>query len=204
MIKNIIFDVGNVFVQWSPHEIVERSYQLAQGSDENLSKADTLFRNALWKGLNRGEMTMAEAQRAYRDQFALSEEEAERLFFHILDSLDVIEGTEALAQRLKAAGYRIFALTDNVHEIVAYLKNRHTFWPLFEAATISAELGLLKPEAAIYRHALDTHGLVGDETVFFDDIQANVDGAIAAGMHAKVFTTANRCEADLRELGVSV
>lgn len=203
MIKNIIFDVGNVFVRWSPAVIVERCYQLAQGSDENRQRAIALFGNALWKGVNRGDLTQAEAERAYQAEFGLTAEETQRLFFHIMDHLDPIDGTEALAQRLKAAGYRVFALTDNVHEIVAYLKSRHTFWPLFEGATVSAEIGLLKPDPAIYRHAIETHGLVPGETIFFDDIQANVDAAIAVGMAAKVFTTADQCEADLRALGLS-
>ena len=203
MIRNVIFDVGNVFVRWSPPEIVERCFGLQKDSDENLRRAEALFRGPLWRRLNLGELSQAEAELAYQAEFDLSQEEAERLFFHVIDHQHLIDGTEAIAQRLKHAGYRVFALTDNVHEIVAHLKSRHQFWALFEGAVVSAEVGLMKPNPAIFRHATETFGLVAAETVFFDDIQANVDGARSIGMEARLFTTPSRCEEDLRTLGLS-
>jgi putative hydrolase of the HAD superfamily len=203
MISNVIFDVGNVFVRWSPPEIVQRCFGLQKDSDENLRQAEALFRGPLWRRLNLGELSQAEAELAYQAEFDLSQEEAERLFFHVIDHQHLIDGTEAIAQRLKHAGYRVFALTDNVHEIVAHLKSRHQFWSLFEGAVVSAEVGLMKPNPAIFRHATETFGLVAAETVFFDDIQANVDGARGIGMEARLFTTPSRCEEDLRTLGLS-
>jgi HAD superfamily hydrolase (TIGR01509 family) len=62
---------------------------------------------------------------------------------------------------------------------------------------------MMKPDPAIFRHALQTFGLTADETVFFDDYQQNIDGARSVGMEARLFTTARRCEDDLRELSVS-
>ncbi len=202
MIKNVIFDVGNVFVRWSPPDIVERCFGLAKGSAENVQRADALFRGPLWRRLNMGELTQAEAARIYQAEFGLSEQQAGALFFHVSDHQEPIQGTEALARRLKLSGYRIFALTDNVHEIVAYLKSRHQFWPLFEGAVVSAEIGLMKPDPAIFHHAIERFGLVAAETVFLDDIEANVEGARSAGMAALLFTTAERGEADLRGLGL--
>ena len=203
MIRNVIFDVGNVFVRWSPPEIVERCFGLRKDADENLGRAEALFRGPLWRRLNLGELTQKEAMLAYQAEFGLSREEANDLFFHVMDHQELIDGTEAIAYRLKQAGYRVFALTDNVHEIVAHLKSRHQFWTLFEGAVVSAEVGLMKPDPAIFRHAMDTFGLVAAETAFFDDIQANVDGARAIGMEARLFTTPSRCEDDLRGLGLS-
>ena len=202
MIRNVIFDVGTVFVRWSPPEIVERCFGLRKDSVENLTRAETLFRCQLWRRLNLGELSQAEAELAYQAEFGLSHEEAQKLFFHVIDHQHLIDGTEAIAHRLKRAGYRVFALTDNVHEIVAHLKSRHQFWPLFEGAVVSAEVGLMKPDPAIFRHAAETFGVVLAETVFFDDIQANVDGARAIGMEARLFTTPGRCEEDLRALGL--
>jgi putative hydrolase of the HAD superfamily len=203
VIKNVIFDVGNVFVQWSPNEIVERCFGLRKGSDENLKRAEALFRNPLWRSLNRGELTQREAEQAYQAQFGLSAEQAKTLFFHIMDHLELIDGTEEVAHRLRNAGYRVFALTDNVSEIVAYLRNRHRFWTVFEGAVISAEIGLLKPDPAIFRHAMEKFNLLAEETVFFDDVKANVDGASSIGMKARLFTTPSRCIEDLEALGLS-
>lgn len=203
VVKNVVFDVGNVFVRWSPQEIVERCFNLPKGSAESLRRAEALFHGPLWKSLNRGELTQEEAERAYQVDLGLSAEETKALFFHIMDHLDIIEGTEEIANRLRTAGYRVFALTDNVHEIVAYLKTRHRFWRVFEGAVVSAEIGILKPDPAIFRHAVETYNLRAEETVFFDDVTANLQGARTIGMEARLFTTPSRCVADLKALGLS-
>ena len=64
-------------------------------------------------------------------------------------------------------------------------------------------LGLIKPHEVIFRHTIETYGLAPSETVFLDDVQANVDGARSVGIEARLFTTANSCEQDLRALGLS-
>jgi putative hydrolase of the HAD superfamily len=54
MIKNVIFDVGNVFVRWSPPDVVERCFGIPKNSDENLQRAEALLRGPLWRRLNMG------------------------------------------------------------------------------------------------------------------------------------------------------
>jgi putative hydrolase of the HAD superfamily len=203
MIRNVIFDVGNVFVRWSPSEVVHRCFDLGHGTDENLKRAEALFRSPTWIGLNLGKLTQAEAEATYQAQLGLTREETGKLFFHVMDHQELIEGTVAIAHRLKASGYRVFGLTDNVHEIVAHLKTRYRFWDLFEDVVVSAEIGLMKPNPAIFRHTLQTFNVAGAETVFLDDYQVNIDGARSVGIEAKLFTTPKRCEDDLRELGLA-
>ena len=203
MIRSVIFDVGNVFVRWSPSEVIRRSFDLEPESEENLRRAEAIFRSPVWRNLNLGQLTQAEAEAAYQKQLGLTNDQTAKLFFHAMDHQEQIAGTEEIARRLIQADYRVFGLTDNVHEIVAHLKSRYRFWEVFEGAVVSAEVGLIKPHETIFRHALETYGLIASETVFFDDVQANVDGARSIGMEARLFTTANRCEQDLRALGLS-
>jgi putative hydrolase of the HAD superfamily len=202
MIRNVVFDIGNVFVRWSPAEVISRSLNLAPDSAENRERATELLRSPLWIRYNLGELTLAEMEAAYQAEHGLTKDEAAGLLFHAMDHQDQIDGTEAIARRLKSSGYRLFALTDNVHEIVAHLKQRYQFWELFEGAVVSAEVGMLKPHEGIFRHLIDTFGLEPAETVFFDDHQKNVDGARAVGLQARLFTAATQCEQDLRALGL--
>jgi putative hydrolase of the HAD superfamily len=202
VIRNVVFDIGNVFVRWSPATIVERVFGDAPSSPENSRRARALFASETWLDLNRGRMTLADAIADVAGRNRLSAAQADALAFHVMDHLDPVPGTEALARRVKSAGYRTFALTDNVHEIVAHLRERHSFWPLFEGVANSAEIGVLKPDPAIYRHLLDTHGLVARECVFMDDIPRNVEGAQSAGMSAFVFETAAQAETALRAHGL--
>ena len=200
-IRNVVFDIGNVLVRWDSLAIVEAAFGLS--GDEARARRHALFAESdIWRALNRGEHTEAGAKAAYVEAGLLSEPEAEAMFAALYESLHLLDDTPPLMERLKAAGYRIFALTDNVHEIVAHLSDRHEWWAHFEHVTNSAEIGVLKPDPRIYAHLLDTNGLAPEETVFFDDMPGNVAGAHAAGIHAFVFTNAAQAERDLRSLGV--
>ena len=199
-IRNIVFDIGGVLIGWDPPGIVGRTFG---GADASRERVLELFSNCdIWLALNRGELTQAEAMEAYRRDHAMSEEEVERFFAEIFACLELIAETPPLMRRLSAAGYRLFALSDNVREIVTHLRARDDFWHLFEGTVISAEVGVLKPNPAIYEHLLDTHRLVAKETVFLDDVERNVAGARAVGMHARLFTDVAQAERDLAELGI--
>jgi putative hydrolase of the HAD superfamily len=203
MIKNVIFDVGNVFVCWSPPVIVERLFALPSGTDANQKRVELLFGGAIWRQLNLGQITQAEAEIAYQTQHGFSAEETHEFFLHVVDHQDLIEGTAVIARRLKDAGYRLFGLTDNVQEIVSHLQRRYQFWKLFEGVVVSADIGLMKPAPEIFRHVLERFDLAAAETVFFDDYPPNIAGARSVGIAARLFTTPERCEADLLTLDMA-
>lgn len=201
-IRNVIFDIGNVVVPWDPHAIARSAL-----GDERVSDPD--FRSPFagsetWIAVNRGEHSLEEARALFVKRHNLDNDDIDRLYDALFESMVLIEGTVPLMRELDSAGYRLFALTDNVHEIVAHLKKRHDFWELFEAAAVSAELGFLKPDPRIYQHVLETGSLDPSETLFFDDVIGNVAGAEAVGMVARVFTDAATARSDLIELGVKL
>ena len=199
-IKNVVFDIGNVVVRWDPMLIAKRTYS---PDKVNQTFVRSVFGHDLWYQLNRGEITEADAKESYREALGFSQEEVDALFFHVKDTQDLVTGTTDLISRLSTAQYRLFALTDNVHEIVAYLKSKYDFWPFFEGAAVSAELGCMKPSAEIYNRLLSDYGLVAGETVFFDDMPHNVDGAKNVGMQLFQFVGAEQAESDLRSLGLA-
>ncbi len=199
-IRNVIFDIGNVIVRWDPVHIITQCFGAARATPEIVG---AVFGPDIWHPLNRGTLTGAEARAAYCAALGLSALEADTLFAEINASLTPVEGTRALMDRLAAAGYRLFALSDNVHELVTHLKTTQDFWPLFEGAIISAEVGLLKPDPAIYETLLQTFDLNAGECVFLDDVPANVAGAQSAGLHAFQFATSARADADLQALGLT-
>lgn len=200
IVKNVIFDIGNVIVRWDPPLITARTFGAERAGDKFVR---SIFEHDLWFQLNRGEISETQAKERYRAALGFSNEEADALFFNIKDSLDLFEDTLAMMQRLEAAGYRIFALSDNVHEIVAFLKSKYDFWRHFDGAVISAEKGVLKPSPEIFMHLLNDYGLAAEETVFLDDLRRNVDGAGAVGIKALQFFNAARAERDLKGMGLA-
>lgn len=203
LIRNVVFDVGNVFVRWSPGTIVERTFGEPFGGDANKRRTTEIFGSSTWLALNRGELSFGEAANEYGAHLGLTPQQCTDLFHHITDSQTPVEGTEDLALRLKHAGYRVFGLTDNIREIVSHLSRRYTFWSVFEGVVVSAEIGILKPSPAIFQHLLDRFDLSAAETVFLDDMKQNVEGARAAGIAAIVFSDASKCSSDLQKLGLS-
>lgn len=198
-IRNIILDIGNVIVEWNPERIIQNAFGESRATPE-LTRA--IFGPDIWHPLNRGEINADEAKQSYCRTLGLSAAEADQLFDAVLHSLDPVPGTHDLMTRFEKAGYAMFALSDNVHEIVAHLKERHDFWRFFKGAAISAELGVLKPGPEIYQWLLAAYNLIPDECVFLDDVATNVEGARTVGLHAFQFTTAVQAERDLAGLGL--
>ena len=71
---------------------------------------------------------------------------------------------------------------------------------LFDAAVLSNSVGVTKPSRAIYEIAAKKLGVLPEECIFIDDIQANVEGANAVGMTGILFTSNHQLDVDLREL----
>lgn len=198
-INHVVFDIGNVFVTWSPEDIVLRTFG---DTEENDQHVEQLFKGEHWRDLNKGHLTEAETIAAMKADLGYDQETLVRLFGNVRESLTPIPGTEALLHKVLKADYSAYALTDNVHEIVEYLQERYDFWPHFHGVVVSAEVKTLKPDPVIYEHLLNRHDLDPARSVFIDDMLHNVEGARAVGMHAIQFTTAEACERELQELGL--
>jgi FMN phosphatase YigB (HAD superfamily) len=113
-----------------------------------------------------------------------------------------IEPMIALAESLKTRVPRlVLSNTNAIH--MDYIFQHYTFLNDFDAHVFSHEVGLLKPDAAIYKHALKKYGLTAERTVFVDDLPANVEGARRVGMQAIHFQNPDQARAELTKLGVS-
>ena len=199
-IKNVVFDIGNVIVRWAPLEIVRLTFGNVDNQEE---RARAIFQSETWLDLNKGFISETEAKSQYQARIGLSQLECDRLFYYVKQTQLLIFGSVELVKQVKAAGYNVYALTDNVHEIVAHLKATYSFWELFDGATVSADLGVLKPKAAIYQALLSHNNIEESETVFIDDMPYNVEGAKAMGIAAIQFENAEQCEQELKALGLS-
>jgi len=191
-IRNVVFDVGNVLVRWSPEAIVK---QAMPSEADPAALGAKLFSHPIWRELNRGETTAIEMQGKFSNEFGYSAEQMTALFRAVLETQSPVPGMFDMLKRARKAGYKVYALTDNVNEIVAYLKVQYDFWTDFHGAIVSSEVGLTKPDQAIFERLLSEFGLDAERTIFTDDMPHNVEAAQNAGLHAFVFTDATHCEA---------
>ena len=109
---------------------------------------------------------------------------------------------DELVARLDAGGVPLFAITNFSHEFFPPFRAAEAgLFDRFRDIVVSGEEKLVKPDAAIYRLALDRFGLPAAGTVFIDDNAANVAGADSVGMTGILFTGVDDLLPRLRALG---
>jgi putative hydrolase of the HAD superfamily len=113
--------------------------------------------------------------------------------------ISVEPGTVTLLQELSDGGTRLALLSNAGFDFGDAFRNA-PFSTLFEKVFVSAELGLLKPDAAIYRHVVDELGIEPEQLVFIDNKAVNVEGATALGATGHVFTDVHHLRLFLESL----
>ncbi|QJC22580.1 HAD-IA family hydrolase [Arcanobacterium buesumense] len=99
-------------------------------------------------------------------------------------------------EQLHAQGKKPAVLSNVPHTHLAWLKENKPWLALFDPALFSCDLGLAKPDPAIYQAAIDALGGHGDDILFFDDTYANVVSAREAGLRAVHFTGLAQAQRD--------
>lgn len=204
MIKNILFDMGNVLIRFEPRQYVQK---VGLSESEQQLMLRELYGSIDWIELDRG--TIDEAEIIERVTARTGEHlrgAIEKLVRHWDRPELPVEGMKALTDELYEKGYELYLLTN------AGPRHRE-YWPRFTAAEHfpeeriyrSADVHLLKPDPAFFEGALEKFGLDRSECVFIDDSAANAEGAKRSGLDAIVFFgDAARLRAQLRERGVDV
>jgi putative hydrolase of the HAD superfamily len=103
-----------------------------------------------------------------------------------------------LMHELKASGYRMAMLTNNVREWEPWWRPMLPVDEIFETVVDSGFVGCRKPESKIYAIVLDRLGLPAERCLFVDDVQVNCEGAEKAGMRAVHFQDNEQAIADVR------
>ena len=123
---------------------------------------------------------------------------------HFLDSITgMLPGMRDLIDDLDAAGVPLYAITNFSHEFWAPFRVREAaVFDRFRGIVVSGDEKLTKPDAAIYRLAVERFDLVASDAVFIDDRAENVAGAEAVGMTGLLFTDGDALRDDLVKLGI--
>ena len=85
---------------------------------------------------------------------------------------------------------------------IVVAEERFEFLKKFSGVLVSGREGLMKPEPEIFQLLFQRYGLEPSRTLFIDDVQKNVDAALAQGMRAVQFTSAAQLRDDLSTFGL--
>ena len=198
----IVFDLGGVLLRWQPLMLIQACLP-AHAPDEAAARAlaATIFQSfvpgADWSEFDRGALPLPDLVPRLAARSGLAEAEVRTLVEAIPGHLQLQAGTLGLIEDLKAAGHRVHFLSNMPAPYAAHLEARDRISSLFDSGLYSCDIGLVKPDAAIFHAAVERLGLKPGRTVFIDDHPANVASARACGWQALQFTDAAACRADL-------
>ena len=115
---------------------------------------------------------------------------------------DAVEASVTILAELGERGVRRYALSNWSSETFPIARPRYPFLEWFDGIVISGDVGVTKPDPAIYRYLLDRFGLQPGATAFIDDAEANVAVAADLGMQAIRFEDGPGLRRDLVRLGL--
>jgi HAD superfamily hydrolase (TIGR01509 family) len=110
----------------------------------------------------------------------------------------------AWLKQIHSSGIRTGLLSNMPHDMIRHVRQKFAWLEHFDHQTFSAEVKLIKPDAAIYEHSLRGVEVRASEALFVDDKEPNVKGALAVGMRALQFRSLEQFVSDLEKLGSSV
>ena len=184
MIKNVIFDFGQVLVRFDPAYMVGR---YVSDADDAALLQEVVFDRLYWDRLDAGTITDEETLAACRER--LPErlwEAAARIYWNWIYNIPEIEGMRELLVALRHRGVRLILLSNISHYFASHA-HEIAVLSLFERCFFSATCGLCKPHSQIFAHVCEICGILPKETLFVDDNKRNIEGAAACGIRGYLF-----------------
>ena len=192
--KNIVFDLGGVVFardprKFEPEFIKFFSYILLPQMPR------------FWEEYDRGVVSYEQVVTDLAEYNNCDRELADKNLRRSILTQEEIVATKALVADLKAAGYKLYVLSNMSLEFIEFLRKTEVY-KYFDGEVISCEEHVVKPDAEIYRRLVERYGLDVSETLFIDDRKENVEAARNEGWEGFNFNPRNPEEscATLREI----
>lgn len=182
MIKNVIFDCGQVLIRYNETEIAAHYV-------DTPAEAEFLGRIAMarkyWNRFDEGTLTEADYLEQVKKELPEHLHKAvEKLVWGWIGNCPMIDGMEDIVRDVKKSGKKLYLLSNFNQRL------RTEPYPIlseFDALVISGEINKVKPDRAIYDYLLDTYALNPEECIFIDDNPANIAMAESLGIAGYLF-----------------
>jgi 2-haloacid dehalogenase len=199
LIDTVVFDLGEVLIPWNPRRLYRKLFADEVSMERFLDEVCSPD----WNARQDAGRTLAEGTAELIDAFPQFEALIRAFYDRWGEMLgEAIEGSARLVRDLKAAGYRVLALTNWSAETFPKARLLYPILEEFEGIVVSGHEGIAKPRAAIYRLLCERYAVAPERAVFIDDNPVNVDGARAIGMQGIHFRDSEQLRADLIAMGL--
>lgn len=196
MIRNIVFDLGSVLVDFHPVE----GMKTLGFSDEAIKSFQENIFSDLWEECDRKPIGDREIRDLFKSRVKGFESEVDLLWDNISSVTAVYDYSCQWIKSLKERGFHVYVLSNFGKQAFETNSRLYTFLEDMDGKVISYEIERIKPEPEIYQCLFERYGLVPSESVFIDDRRINIDGAIRCGMKGIVFESYEQTVAQLESL----
>lgn len=183
MIRNIVFDLGNVLLSFRPSEYLQKKDYAPEIRDVILRD---IFGSQEWLMIDNGDLTTVEAIDIISQRSSLKREEIALIFNKRTDIMFPLETNIRLLPELRKRGFKLYYLSNFPSDIFDEVKNEYPFFRYFDGGLISAEVKYSKPDIRIFQILFEKYGLIPEESFYIDDIETNVRVAEFLGMKGLV------------------
>lgn len=200
MIKNIIFDMGNVLVDFCWEEAF---HKLGLEGETFRRVADATVRNYDWNEFDLANIPHEEII----NKFVENDPEMEAEIRHATESYEGLikkrDYSEELIKKLQRAGYGVYILSNMSPEAFMECGDEMLCAKLADGAVYSCDCHMVKPDRRIYELLLEKYNLDAAECVFLDDKLENIEGGEAVGIKGIVFKNIDDAINELNRMGVN-
>jgi len=199
-IKAIIFDYGNVLIEWNPRYVYNRYFpDDPEAMEHFLNEVDFMGWNA-----------HQDKGRSFKDgvadlstKFPHYAHLIQAYHDHWQDSIGITNNdTVEIMKQLKGKGYPLYGLSNWSAETFPYAHGKFDFFDMLDDMVISGLVGHIKPEPEIFEIMLEKIGKPAQECLFIDDSLANIQQAQRMGFATVHFESAEQLAKELHDLNV--
>lgn len=197
MIKNIVFDIGNVLAEFRWRKMLK---ELGFEGEVYTAVANATFCSPMWSEFDRS----AAPDEEIIEKCVKSAPKYEKEIRSVFENVHLVCETYPYAKDwvidLRARGFRVYLLSNFAR--TSFSKTEHTldFLSHVDGRVISFEVGEVKPGREIFLCLERKYGIKPSESVFFDDMPENIVAAECYGYHGVVFKSKEDAEAQLLDI----
>lgn len=184
MIKNIIFDFGNIIVKFNEYNMVS---EFTDKEEIKKFLIDNVINSDEWVGkgmLDLGIISLEEAANRINEKtHNIYKDEVTNFLLGFSDKLVINDNILDIIKKLRNKGYKTYILS-NTNKVTFDLF-RDKLEPLFDGLVLSYKINKIKPYEKIYEYLLNTYNLNPNECLFLDDREDNIATANRLGISGR-------------------
>ncbi|ABR30761.1 haloacid dehalogenase [Thermosipho melanesiensis] len=169
MVRNIIFDLGRVLINWAPKKYMEKVFD----KDTVTFFMNNIFNTNDWNLMDKGLIDEEELWKKKLSTFPQYKEEIEHMKNKVIDLLTPIEENVNILYELKKK-YKLYVLSNFSKNSFKMVKEKYKFFELFNGIVISSYVNSIKPEEKIYKILIKTYNIIPEESLYIDDKIENI------------------------------